>query len=407
MRAGRACLLRFMSAPRREPRVKPKYVTALRQRHHGAPPPPLSEDLRELFVDARAEDFGAQFPATLATYGVAVATGVLDPDDCTAYTHGIVDTIARLSDGVDARDVDTWRDPARLLPQVSPGVFRCGVGNCAAVWAVRSDPRVVAVFAAAFGVPAHDLVTSVEMIHVRPPVPPFHDPAKSDWAHTDNHGLADMCLQGQVVLADAAFPEAAGFVCSPRSHVRCAELVRVRRECGSLNEGPGRARAAALVVEAGGRFQVPVHAPRGSVFVFLSSTLHSAKLADPGVVSRPPPAVPDPWFGWRCVVYVSYRPKVDVDLDHLKGLWRAVATNGVTRHTGIPFPPKALDEYPEAGAYTPAVAHVHAQLTQESRFPFADMEAVPTPDLMRLLGLVDEDVDPTCGLRAWLRAKAL
>ena len=55
-----------------------------------------------------------------------------------------------------------------------------------------------------------------------------------------------------------------------------------------------------MVEDAGGAFQVPILAPRGSVILWLSSTLHSAKVQDPpGSVPLPK----SPWTDWRCVVY--------------------------------------------------------------------------------------------------------
>ncbi len=55
-----------------------------------------------------------------------------------------------------------------------------------------------------------------------------------------------------------------------------------------------------MVLGVGGAFQVPVLAPRGSVILWLSSTLHSAKVQDPPGTLDLPRGI---WTDWRCVVY--------------------------------------------------------------------------------------------------------
>ena len=66
-----------------------------------------------------------------------------------------------------------------------------------------------------------------------------------------------------------------------------------------------------------GEFQIPILSRKGSFIMWLSSTLHSAKLQDPpGTIPLPA----GPWRDWRCVVYVCLRPKDEVHDGHLKQL---------------------------------------------------------------------------------------
>jgi hypothetical protein len=238
----------------------------------------LSADMRELRVSRLDPEAVDNIPQTLALYGVVVVTDVIPPGECDVHVRNIVNAITSISDGVDAsdpHDFSTWREDC-LPPQTQPGVFACmGVGNTTAVWDVRLRPEVKQVFAAVYGTEA--LVTSNEMIHVKPPMPPFHDPTnRKDWAHTDNLGATDRCVQGQVVLTDTT----ASLVASPGSHRIASALTHFRRTHDINGDMGARAEAQRMVEEAGGRFQVPILAPKGSMIVFLSATLHSAKFVD-------------------------------------------------------------------------------------------------------------------------------
>jgi len=91
-----------------------------------------------------------------------------------------------------------------------------------------------------------------------------------------------------------------------------------------------------MVEKAGGQWQVPVLVPAGSMILWLSSTIHSAKIQDPGDDST------------RCVVYVCQRPKNECNRSHGKRLTECLAENRVTNHWGTrKFPTKGrypLDE---------------------------------------------------------------
>jgi len=71
-------------------------------------------------------------------------------------------------------------------------------------------------------------------------------------------------------------------------------------------------------------------APRGSVIVWTSTTVHSAKLQD----QIEKPLETDRYYGWRGVVYVCYRPKEEFTKGQIKKRVMAYEQNRTTNHWG-------------------------------------------------------------------------
>jgi hypothetical protein len=269
------------------------------------------------------------------------------------------------------------------------------------------------------------------MIHVKPPMAPFHDPAGKDWAHTDNQGATDRCVQGQVVLTDTT----ASLVASPCSHRIVSALTHFRRTHDINGDFCDRRAASAMVHEAGGRFQVPILAPKGSMIVFLSATLHSAKFLDGGLLPEPEPEpepaagsgdmredvreeplgsggtdtvtdtdtgagvgadpaprlgfgpdVSSPWIGWRCVVYVAFRPREGLPQSHLDKLRFAFSRSVITRHGGDEiFPIKDIDKFP-CPRFTPKITAQYLEWARTGLFPIPEHRQPLTDAVKVLLG---------------------
>lgn len=362
-------------------------VLKTKQRNEAKKLAPLTPDLEQLKV-AFGEGMWEGIPKVLGTNGVVIVTGVFSDEECERHVEAIVDSVCQLSDGVSASDLSTWT-PDRLLPQLTPGIFQCGIGHTKAAWRVRGDSRVREVFAAAYGREAGPLVGSLEMVKVWPPIPPFNAPCTPDWAHFDDPGNYDKCLQGQVVLANTQ----ACLVCSPRSHMVYNRLANLRKGSG-LNAEPNRSEAQAAVEAVGGLFQVPCVAPRGSMILFLSTTLHSARfMPDPDQVTHDAhdddpyaddddddpdvhsAAIGDSWRGWRCVVFVAFRPKAGVSEAHIHDLLVAFQQNRITRHGGSLFPKKPWDCYAKAStsACTPRVREIFESIVERCEMPVATL----------------------------------
>lgn len=332
--------------------------------------------------------FHERVGAVLRSFGVCVVTDVLTPRECDAHCDALCWSLEQLSDGFTRRDLSTY-EASVLPPMAAVGMFQSRLGAVRAAWEVRADPRVATLFEAAYSSlresPVTQFVTSIDGVNLRPPVPPYHDPQAQDWAHFDvgRFGATLECVQGQVVLSDTS----GCLRVSPKSHLLFEAIMGCMgfQDPGSVYDFvPLRPslydRVATMVRGVGGQFQVPLFVPRGSVILWLSSTLHSAQTqSPPGTVQLEG----SPWADWRCVVYVCYRPKEEVDDDHLDRLQAAFRRNLCTNHSGkATFPSD-----PGPSSDVRHTAKIRTLVSQEGDGPglHPALAATMTPDVHRLL----------------------
>lgn len=365
--------------------------------------------------------FGGELAEAFRQHGVVAITGVFAAEECDAAMEGIVGSLERLAPGLSRHAPETWvRD--NLPPQVRVGLYQAVVGNFAELWRLRVDARVRRVFALLYsalrGHPVTDFVVSGDGLNLQPRYRgPFG--AGEDWAHLDQtSGPPFRCVQGQVVLTDTS----ACLRASPGSHRAFEALLTLT---GGRATGDWRRfaqadypEARALVEEAGGSWQVPVRAPRGSVLLWASSVVHSALRAD-----GPTPLDPaNPWRGWRGVVYVCYRPRGELTRTQRRKRWAAFEANRVTNHWGTRlFPTNPCARYgpPPAGLrvggsernYVTSPEEVYAllgrptldregrRLAGHSTESSSSEEPAPAPaPAAEAPGLTDADLDELLGL---------
>lgn len=282
------------------------------------------------YVPFAEDDSGHKAADALRRNGVVVITGVFDESQVAAWKEGIISKFCTLFPWLSANDPTTWTTP-NLPPQVRTGLYQGLVCNLPEVWAIRTHERVRRVFEGVYsdlrGRPVTQLFTSVDGINLRPPhAKTVHSENSKDWAHVDQTTQLEnpfACVQGQVVLSSST----AGFVCSPGSHLlhrRLLEAAKSPLDSGNWHkfEHADYGRLQAMVEAQGGQWQVNIPAPAGAMILWLSSTVHSAKIQDKGDAS------------WRCVVYVCQRPKSECAKTHDKRLRQCIAKNRVTNHWG-------------------------------------------------------------------------
>mmetsp|Transcript_24937 Transcript_24937/g.69851 ORF Transcript_24937/g.69851 Transcript_24937/m.69851 type:complete len:266 (-) Transcript_24937:313-1110(-) len=226
-------------------------------------------------------------------------------------------------------------------------MFHSLVGNLPAVWGIRADPRIRKVFEAAYshlrGYDCTDFYCSMDGMTVHPPIGPFADEISTDWAHLDqsSYDAPFWCIQGQVVLNNST----ACFRASPKSHLVYTDLLRASNVKDSSSKNWCLFRQAQYdnvrkaIEDAGGAFQVPIRAERGSVILWLSSTVHSAIMHEFPKQKRKPEKL-DPYPDWRFVVYTCYRPKDDCFGDHRGRMIQCLKENRTTNHSGQKIFPK-------------------------------------------------------------------
>ena len=293
-------------------------------------------------IDSFTVDFNDQERATKLTQylkenGVVVVKNVFTNDECDTFMNHMVSGMQKISPELSTETYNklksTWKD-RDIMPQVRKGLHQQGYSFLG--WPVRGSSQVSQIFREAYsgvrGYEINETVTSLDAINVRPPIPPFEKP-ENDWAHVDQTEMENIfeCIQGQVVLTNTT----AGFRCSPKSHLIHSEMLNHFGATGKRGnffklKNHEYQDVQNMVKRVGGTWQIPIIVPRGCMILWLSSTIHSAKLQDPDFTLDPN----EKWKHWRGVVYVCQRPKAEVSAEHIKGLQYAFENNITTNHWG-------------------------------------------------------------------------
>lgn len=316
--------------------------------------------------------------------GVAVIRGVFGVGECVKRCRELVDCLKTISPKLDDKDLTTWI-PANLPSGPRSGLMQSLVANFPPVWAIRTDARIRAIFEAVYsdlrGEKVTDFYSSMDGINVRPSMKPYQR-AKHDWAHIDQVSYDNpfWCVQGQVVLNDST----ACFRASPKSHLIYTDLLKMagvkdsRAASWCKFKAGDRDTVRKMVEEAGGAYQVPIRAPRGSVILWTSSTVHSAMSQSKPVDPLPSPTTANPYPDWRFVVYACYRPKSECYKGHDERLKTSLADNRVTNHAGMKMFPRRVERYPVAR---------NSRIDRYHDSPSAVMNALPlkiTDEMRRL-----------------------
>jgi len=271
-----------------------------------------------------------------------------------------MDNLRTLCPSLDPENTKTWK--ADNLPS-SPrtGLMQGLVSTLPSVLEIRSHRRTRKIFEVVYSGLRKEHVTefftSMDGINVRPHMAPYQN--GKDWAHLDQTipNNPFLCVQGQVVLSDTS----ACFRASPRSYrVYDQILENFKDKIKSPSDNwfmipKGEYKHVQELVESvGGQWQVPIRAPKGSVILWSSSTIHSAmtQQKDVKAVDLFDSQREDPWADWRFIVYVCHRPKEDVTVrrkQHAERLQKCLEESRVTNHWGgRMFPKKPYQRFGNA-----------------------------------------------------------
>jgi len=302
--------------------------------------------------------------------GVVVITDFFDEEFCNDKMERMVSSFEKLGSGVDRNDMDTWK-PENLPPQTRPGMYQGIVANNPEVWEVRRDEDYQRLYKEMYlrikpdTFKAKDkLVPSIDGVNIKPDrLSPFRKSNSVDWAHIDQTKRGDTyaCIQGQVVLSESD----ACFRCSPRSH-RVFEPILDLLNISTTDKsnwvkisGKGKeeieAQCRFLVEGAGGKWQVPVKVPAGSVILWLSTCVHSARLAE-----KPKSEFHkgNSWHGWRGVFYICFRPENELNTKDKSRHQKCIDENRTTNHWGTKlFEKNRTGRFMGDQMYHPAVAN--------------------------------------------------
>lgn len=293
-------------------------------------------------IDFKSKTFKEDLIKNTREFGLCVIKNVVPIDECNKDMDKIVSAFENLGTGLKRDKVSTWTD-YNTPPQIRRGMYQCMMGNLPVVWKQRVRPEIQSIFKILYQEfrkdikDSDDLVTSIDGINVKPgELEPFYDPKNDhDWAHLDQTFYKEIykCFQGQLVLT----PTTASFRATPKSHIHHKEIVDYYYKTGSeknffkFSKKQSNEIRDWLNYDKGVKdWQIPIYAPQGSFIIWTSTTIHSAKMAD-----YPEKPKPDsPWNGWRGVIYISYRPKSEIEDGYLDEKKWCIRHNRLLNHWG-------------------------------------------------------------------------
>ena len=343
------------------------------------------------------DDFDTKLIGLVKEYGVVVIKNVLSSNECLDNMNGIVTELETVSD-FKRSDINTWK-PGNLPQQVRPGMIHEIICNSPTINKVRFDPRIIKIFTSYYSQMKSasyentDMIVSNDGLNIKPgTVPPFENGA--DWAHLDQTGAIDnpyACIQGQMVLSNTT----ACFRASPKSHLLFKEFVAEsatpNKVAGFLKFTPESYFKMQKDLEAiGGSWQINIPANKGDFIIWTSSTVHSATLQSK--IEKPTKL--DPWNGWRCVVFICYRPRDEFTEIQLTKKYESYQMNRVTNHWGTTIFPKGFVRFNASkknkDKYTPKV---RAFIEDPAKvYTLSGMSTVLTPDQAIMMGASPDEV---------------
>jgi hypothetical protein len=278
-----------------------------------------------------------QITTDLKRDGLVVINNILSLTKCNDLISQTLDGFVNINPALDIHNIkETWTK-LNLPPQVRTGLFQSIVCNMPPIVEVRENNDLIQLYKAIYSrireTPVDELVCSIDGINIKPnELGPYNKRSSKDWAHMDQTSRREpyKCLQGQMVLSNTT----AAFRCSPHSHMVYDKILDT---CGvSANNKTNWAKiphdkymkCKELVESVGGEWQIPIRVPAGSFIIWLSSTIHSAIHSD----KKEDPLQDQPWFGWRAVYYITYRPKNEFTTRQLERIAINKETNRVMNH---------------------------------------------------------------------------
>lgn len=242
----------------------------------------------------------ANLMPTLEKYGVAVLEHWIDGEEADRLAEEFINQLESLDIGLIADNSETW---TRSNMPIGPrwGMYQSIVSHLKPMWDCRR--HMLEIYQHIWGTP--NIKFSLDGASIFPPLQRMMKPAK-DWPHIDQTSEGFQCVQGQLVLTDTT----ASFVCTPKSHLIHSELLD-----GASNNWYKLKDSDSKYLN-----QTPIVVPKGSVILWDSRTIHSARRQTDQT--------------WRCVAYVCARPEDHYTLRNRKTLKRALAEGRTTNHWG-------------------------------------------------------------------------
>ena len=214
----------------------------------------------------------------LKDYGVVVINNVYSQKVCKDF---VLDYIPKCEDVLDQ------------IFTVKPGQYKDIICHYESIWKFRTDEKLSALFSYLYkNLHEYDnypnVIPSIDGVNIKSSSKaPFYDKTQKDWAHLDQtNGNLFECIQGQIVFTDST----GGFVCSPKSHLKFKEIMTImnvdpkdKSNWLMISRKASKEQEQAiieLIESIEGSYQQYIKASPGTVILWLSTTIHSARTAD-------------------------------------------------------------------------------------------------------------------------------
>jgi hypothetical protein len=245
---------------------------------------------------------------TLEQYGVAIIPNILNVQECENMKLGMwnyLETITgNLPIPISRANPQTWKTFKELYPKHSMLIQHWSIGHAQFIWDVRTNPKAIAPFEKIWNVPKEDLLVSFDAasFHFPPETTKFgwENPNKI-WLHTDQSYLRNEfeCVQSWVNAYDTNGGDASLTILEGshrfhgdfRNHFEQAN----KDDWYILNEAE-----LLWYTNTKGCVKRSIRCPAGSMVLWDSRTIHSGKQPEK---TRAQP-------NYRCVVYLSYSPRI-------------------------------------------------------------------------------------------------
>ena len=301
----------------------------------------------------QATDLTASF-SHLAQHGYVVIPNILSAAECTATINAMWQWLATISNGSIQRDrPSTWAEPSEDHPSGKwPFCYRekgiiqwYQAGHQQFVWDIRQHPAVVAVFAKLWECDARDLLVSFDAINIQRPIEYLDsigvtghtDRFNESWHHIDQSAgvRGRVCVQSFLNL-NASGEDDGCLIVYPGSHLLHEALCNEFK----VSEDPQQwirlhDRQRQWYRDRGCQ-PMRVVAPRGSLVMWDSRTVHTAGTAQPNRINK---------NQFRYVVYVCYLPRSLASEQDLVLKRRLLKQGRMTSHWPVKYV-KVFGEFP-------------------------------------------------------------
>lgn len=247
--------------------------------------------------------------------GYLIIDNLFTKEQCDNYVSRTINAFQTINPELNHRENNKWTN-IMLPPQTRTGMYQSLICNINPVKEIRENQNYKKIFSEIYSRiktnynVEDELVSSIDGINFKPNVRgPYTNNNSKDWAHLDQTKRNDIykCLQGQVVFTNTS----ASFVCSPKSHKLHDKILNI---CGVKEKDSSNwckipnekySKCKELVESIGGHWQIPIKVKAGTCILWFSTTIHSAKHSE----KKETFTETDPYLGYRCVYYITYRPK--------------------------------------------------------------------------------------------------